>query len=95
MNMPKVNKCDVTQCCYNNNKTCHALAITVGDGTVPRCDTFTTTCKAKGGDAAAVGCVGACKVNICRHNKNLECTASGIMVGRGKQPADCLTFEAV
>jgi hypothetical protein len=94
MNMPKVNKCDVPQCCYNKDKMCHALAITVGDGTIPRCDTYTTGCKSKAGDSSATAGVGACKVSLCRHNKNLECQASGIMVGRGKDPADCMTFES-
>ena len=92
--MPKVTKCDVSQCCYNNNKVCHALAITVGDDANPRCDTYVTGCKNKAGDAAAMAGVGACKVSLCRHNKNLECQAPAITVGRGSDLADCLTFIA-
>lgn len=95
MNMPKVNKCEVTQCCYNNAQQCHALAITVGDGVLAQCDTFTTACTVKAGDAAATAGVGACKVSVCVHNKNLECAAPSIVVGRGDQPADCLTFKSV
>ena len=91
--MPKVNRCDVTQCCYNEKNKCHALAINVGDATIPRCDTYTTACKSKAGDSGATGSVGACKVSICRYNTNLECQAPAITVSRGKHSADCMTFE--
>jgi len=92
MKMPNIKKCDVAKCCYNSDGNCHALAITVGDADNPRCDTFTTSCSSKAGDKRSIGKVGACKVSICEHNKNLECSAAGINVGRGKDDADCLTF---
>lgn len=94
MNMPKVKTCEVAQCCYNNGQICHALAITVGDGITPQCDTFTTACQGKGGDSGSTAGVGACKVSICSFNKNLECAAPSISVGRGAQIADCLTFKS-
>jgi hypothetical protein len=95
MNMPKVKKCDVKQCCYNSNNICHALAINVGGSATPRCDTYTTTCKSKAGDSGATATVGACKVSGCRYNMNLECQASEISVSKGKDPADCITFEPI
>ena len=94
MNMPQVKKCDVAQCCYNTNQLCHALAVTIGDGSVAQCDTYMTGCQSKGGYIATTAGVGACKVSICRFNKNLECAAPSIVVGRGAQLADCLTFKA-
>ncbi len=39
--MPKVSECSVDSCAYNTQKSCHAIAITVGDpGGDPACDTF-------------------------------------------------------
>jgi len=93
MDMPKVNECDVQECCYNQNRLCHALAITVGDSVDPCCDTFTTACSSKGGNSGSTGAVGACKVSICRYNMKLECQADGIIVGKTEHAADCLTFE--
>jgi hypothetical protein len=92
MNMPKVTRCDATECSYNMQNVCHALAITVGDETHPRCDTFMSVGK-KGGDMGATAKVGACKVANCRYNQSFECTASGIQVGPEADEADCLTFE--
>ena len=48
--MPKVERCRVTECCYNLSEMCHALAITVGgDGDHPACDTYCDY-RTKGGD---------------------------------------------
>jgi hypothetical protein len=38
------------------------------------------------------GAVGACKVDTCKHNDALECTASGIHVKVHAGHADCVTF---
>ncbi len=93
MQMPKVQKCEVSQCAYNRSQTCHALAITVGDGAHPACDTFCVA-SSKGGDSNATGCVGACKVSICKFNSNLECQAQSITVVNHQQKcADCGTFQ--
>ncbi len=95
MDMPKIERCRVTECCYNLDEMCHAGAITVGDaGDHPECDTYCDLAS-KGGDPSAIGVVGACKVSECRYNESLECTASGIIVGRAQDEADCLTFESV
>jgi len=95
MDMPKIERCRVTECCYNLEQMCHALAITVGGaGDHPACDTYCDL-TAKGGDRSAVGGVGACKVSECRYNQSLECLASGITVGRAQDEAACLTFESV
>lgn len=91
MDMAKVQKCSVDDCAYNKDNKCHALAITIGDGDNPQCDTY---CHAsnKGGEASAVAGVGACKVAICRFNQMLECTAGRVNIGWKGQEADCLTF---
>jgi hypothetical protein len=94
MKMPKVSDCTVTNCAYNSNQACHALAITVGEEPdEPVCDTFFTA-ETHGGVKDVTAGVGACKAADCQFNSDYECTATGIHVGfRGNQP-DCLTFEA-
>lgn len=90
--MPRITQCQVTQCAYNRELVCHALAITVGDDDHPRCDTFFEFTR-PGGDPEAVGAVGACKVTSCAYNKSLECSAPNIQVGPKADQADCLTFR--
>lgn len=94
MKMPKVSRCDVASCAYNTEHECHAGAITVGDGTHPRCDTFFSA-PSKGGDEDNKAKVGACKVSQCRYNESFECTARNIKVGPAVDDADCLTFEQI
>ncbi|MEV5510667.1 DUF1540 domain-containing protein [Streptomyces orinoci] len=91
--MPMVTICQVDECAYNQESTCHALAITVGDSQHARCDTFFSYA-GKGGDASAVGRVGACKMSGCRYNTALECQAPGITVGAVWETADCLTYTS-
>ena len=93
MEMAKVTKCDVADCAYNMDHKCHTMAITVGDGDNPMCDTFCNA-STKGGDTDLMAGVGACKVSGCKHNSKLECTASGITVNYKDQEADCMTFES-
>ena len=93
MEMPRVENCRVIECCYNLDQMCHALAITIGNRTHPKCDTYCDY-MTKGGDQSVIAGVGACKVSECGYNRSLECTASGITVGRAEDEADCLTFEA-
>jgi hypothetical protein len=92
MDMSKIAKCSVSQCAYNKQMQCHALAITIGDQDSPKCDTFLQSAS-KGGDAGATGKVGACKVGVCKLNKSLECSAGQIEVGTKAGTAFCLTFE--
>ena len=93
MKMPKVQQCEASECAYNNQNACHALAITVGDGTHPRCDTFCESSK-HGGDDGSTGQVGACKVDICKFNQALECSAPSITVKHHDgNCADCSTFQ--
>lgn len=88
----KVGKCQVNDCCYNQDGMCHALAITVGGtGDHPVCDTFCDQTVKGGGSPKAE--VGACKVETCKYNQNLQCKISEIAVGSGKDKADCLTYE--
>ncbi len=92
MQMPAVTECTAEKCAYNNNHTCHALAITVGQQSDARCDTFTTAAE-RGGDPAATGHVGACTMSDCQHNVELECQAPGITVGPQRDIVDCLTYQ--
>ena len=91
MKMPKISDCQVVDCSYNKAKKCHALAITVGDGQCPMCDTFAKLGK-KGGDPEVTGGVGACRAQDCKHNKSLECSANSIHVALHSGHADCTTF---
>ncbi|MBE0599588.1 MAG: DUF1540 domain-containing protein [Desulfuromonadales bacterium] len=94
MQMPKVSECSVSSCAYNDNKACHALAITVGeDPDTPICDTFFES-DTPGGDKSATAGVGACKAAECEYNADLECTAPNIEVGMQGNEADCLTFNS-
>ena len=93
MQMSKIASCEVTDCSFNQNKQCHALAITVGGPEVCACcDTYLHAAQ-KGGDAERTGGVGACKVDSCSFNSSFECSAPGIEVGLHQGPADCTTFK--
>lgn len=88
--MPGVSACDIAECAYNANKACHAIAITIGDGDRPMCDTFFKASR-HGGVKDTAG-VGACKVAACCHNTDFECCAPNIRVGHEKNSGKCLTF---
>ncbi len=89
--MPDITSCAVRQCAYNLDGSCHAKAITIGDGTHPGCDTFVRSRRHT--SEAPKGGVGACKVEACRHNRDLECSADAIRVDRrGGRPC-CVTYE--
>lgn len=92
MKMPQVNQCEATECAYNKESMCHALAITIGDNRHPRCDTFLQS-SSPGGDSSAVAQVGACKVEACKFNKRFECSAPSIRVAHHAGTCvDCQTF---
>jgi Domain of Unknown Function (DUF1540) len=91
MEMPVVNRCAAESCAYNRDQVCHALAITVGDVRSPQCDTFLEA-SLQGGDPAATGHVGACKMADCQHNIDLECQAPSIVVGFQHNEVSCLTY---
>jgi len=87
---PKIMACQVTECSYNKNKECHAMAITVGNSH-PTCDTFIKSSFQGGTDS--IGGVGACRAVDCKWNESLECTAEGINVGTHENHADCVTYS--
>jgi hypothetical protein len=87
--MPHVLSCSVLECAYNEQKKCHAAAITV-DGPEPMCDTFFKS--AKKGGVQEEGAVGACKNRLCAYNESLECTAHGIDVSLHAATPECDTF---
>ena len=67
------------------------MAITVGDSH-PTCDTFTNSSQ-KAGVQEIMGGVGACKVDSCKFNQSLECSAPEIQVSIHQDHACCKTFS--
>ena len=88
-----VNQCTATECAYNDDRQCRALAITVGEPTAATCGTYTPH-QAKGGYQMTVANVGACKASNCVHNSDLTCQASAVTVGMANGSVGCLTFQA-
>jgi hypothetical protein len=90
--VPQVLDCKVKSCSYNKDATCHTMAITIGQGSDPMCDTFTNM-PICGGVKEAKTFVGACKMSDCAHNENLECGARGVHVAMKHNQPDCMTFS--
>ncbi len=90
--MPVINECEMINCAYNQQRICHAMAITVGDGACPMCDTFLDQ-PGKGGVGDMKGGVGACRVTECQFNDSLECSASSIRVANHSSHPDCGTYR--
>ena len=91
--MPVVSKCDIKECGYNVNNSCHAKAITIGDGSNPGCDTFFET-SSPNRETKRIAGVGACKVSDCHYNQDYECTAESVSVGIANGKINCLTFAS-
>ena len=93
INMSGVSQCSIGDCAYNADQACHAIAITVGDGDKPMCDTFFKAAERSSVHGSAG--VGACKVSACQHNRGFECSAGSILVGNQANQSSCLTFAAM
>jgi hypothetical protein len=92
--MPLVSACSATECTYNSGNSCHARAITVGDGVHPGCDTYFGNAGSSHVKAVQrTAGVGACKVSDCRHNDDYECVADKITVGSASNSISCLTYS--
>ena len=91
MKMCSVSGCEIAECAYNRDQACHAMAITVGDGAYPMCDTFFKFFT-HGGVENQTAVVGARKVSACCHNMDFECGAESIHVGYCGGHGDCMTF---
>jgi len=91
MQMAEIMTCSATDCAYNMEKQCHALAVTIGDVTSPRCDTEFMA-SMKGGKEDVTAGVGACKVMNCVYNDSLECAAGCIDLEMQDGHAQCCTF---
>jgi hypothetical protein len=89
--MPAVAECGASECAYNVDGSCHARAITIGDGVHPGCDTFLAA--PRHSRSLRTAGVGACKVVGCRHNDDFECQAQSISVDRRSDGVECTTFE--
>ncbi len=94
--MPLIVSCTGSECAYNRNLTCNAMAVTIGADREAVCDTFYRT-ERKVAHPDAVSFVGACKMEGCRFNRNLECTAySGVSLVGDHGRVRCHTYaEAV
>lgn len=91
VDMTIIEDCAATECAYNRSGFCRALAITVGDGSHPACDTYFPRAQHVQSQTPAAG-VGACKVGECKFNRDLECSAPLVRIGHHAQHAECLTF---
>jgi hypothetical protein len=91
LEMPMIEECDVSNCAFNHNETCHAKAITVGDGVTPGCDTFMSASQHVQNTVLRAG-VGACKVSGCEHNTDFECGAEGGSVAARDDGVFCMTY---
>ncbi|RJP16080.1 MAG: DUF1540 domain-containing protein [Candidatus Abyssobacteria bacterium SURF_5] len=89
--IPQVKQCKVSECGYNRDKACHALAITVGESDNPKCGTFFKSDTHTSTEQLAG--VGSCKVSSCFHNADFECHADGITVERNGGTALCMTYR--
>ena len=93
--MTPVATCAVANCAYNKAKSCHARAITVGDGNDPQCDTYLGNAVGHTREASRIAGVGACKVVSCKFNDDLECAAESIDIGsQGAKTIRCMTYAA-
>ncbi|MDD5772678.1 MAG: DUF1540 domain-containing protein [bacterium] len=90
--MSKVLGCNASGCSYNMKDKCHALGITIGGGDCPECDTSMMDKKKAGCKDVSTG-VGACKVEACKYNDCLECTAEEIRVKMHGAHAECGTVK--
>jgi len=92
MKMPEIMSCESMVCSYNMDSKCRAMAITVGAGDSPLCNTAMSSAM-KGGVSEMSGCVGACKVMPCQFKKSLEYTASSVQMKMHSGIAECGTFN--
>lgn len=90
--MSKVMDCAAASCSYNMKNKCHALGITIGGGECPECDTSLMDAKKGGCKDVSTG-VGACKVDDCKFNDCLECTAEEIHVRMHDGHPECGTVK--
>lgn len=89
LHLARVAECSITECAYNSKHVCRAIAITVGRGKAPACETFLVAAE-HAGQRGHAG-VGACKASDCRFNQALQCTADSILVGKLDDCVRCLT----
>ena len=89
--MPLIVSCTGSDCSYNRNLICEAMAVNIGADRQAVCDPFCQT-DHKIVHPAAVSFVGACKMERCRFNRNVECTAfSGVILVADSSRVMCHT----
>ena len=87
-----VQTCKVDGCSFNSHSRCHALAVTIGDGNNPRCDTFVQ--QGSDGGMETSTRVGACKVAGCVNNKKLVCKANFIDIAFNDNHPCCKNYQS-
>ncbi|MDX1763698.1 MAG: DUF1540 domain-containing protein [bacterium] len=92
--MPMIVSCTGSDCSYNKDMICNAMAVTIGEEGEAICDTYYHGSR-RIAYPETVSFVGACKMESCRFNRYLECTAYwGVsLVGREGR-VYCDTCEA-
>lgn len=84
--------CTVTECSYNQQESCCASTIEVGEDH-PSCDTFTTD-GPQASMSSSLSQVAQCHVEDCSFNQSQDCTAPGITVTHHSNHADCLSYRS-
>ena len=91
--MPMIVSCSGSDCSYNANLTCNAMAVTIGEQREAFCDTFYKSVQ-RIAYPDMTSFVGACKMENCRFNRKLECTAyKGVSLMGRADHVICSTFE--
>ena len=90
MNMTGISKCNMSNCAYNREGSCHTLGITIGSHA--ECNTYVHH-STRGGFPEIKGGIGACLASSCKFNAKLECQATAVNVASDDKHADCATFE--
>ena len=88
-----VSRCAVSECTYNMEQRCSAIAIVIASGPHPRCGTFLKTSNSSSGRIGDAQ-VGECRYSICRHNTDARCSAGNIEVDYWWGVVDCRTYAS-
>jgi len=92
MDMVRVKSCDASECNYNADEKCHAIAISIGVGRQPVCDNFLKIGE-KMGISEIDGIIGACSVENCQFNRMLECGAEEVLLKKNSVHVECYSFR--
>jgi len=92
VDMTAVASCSVEGCAFNQERKCHAKAITIGNTTNPACDTFHPSSRHINNIRRVAG-VGACKTTDCVNNEDFECKDREIHVRISGGHNVCMSYQ--